>query len=321
MGHIVNIAYLGGHHGNFLRYFIDRFSSLTPDILELPFIDNGTSHSNKIKYSGRVNRYHPIPPQNDGFINMDEPHIFITCEKKDMHYLHRLSHAREDIDNTGTPTLKQINDNIEVSNNFLQLYKHNLEIIYDFGKRDTRYIPKFIIRDMFKLNFLNIEKDGVLVDNMRLKEKIPKKTFLFPVDAFWNTEKFIKTVAECNQYLNLQIQINNTAVMVHEEFIKRLHDFEIKDRCVLICEKILNNQQQDISMIDVLEEAYISAWIERTYDNVICSPTNNFFQNTLEIVDWINWYPNHYKAMNPNIPTFKGDTNPFYLWKKIGRTN
>ena len=152
-------------------------------------------------------------------------------------------------------------------------------------------------------------------------EAQPKKTFLFPIDAFWNTKKFIETVEQCNQYLNLQIQINDTAVKIHEEFIKRLHEFEIKDRCVLICEKILNNQQQDISMIDVLEEAYISAWIERTYDNVICSPTNNFFQNTLEIVDWINWYPTHYKAMNPNIPIFRGDTNPFYLWKKISRHN
>ena len=33
-------------------------------------------------------------------------------------------------------------------------------------------------------------------------------------------------------------------------------------------------------------------------------------------IDWfIEHYPNHYKAMNPNMPEFDGKPNPFYLKK------
>ena len=40
---------------------------------------------------------------------------------------------------------------------------------------------------------------------------------------------------------------------------------------------------------------------------------NNFFQNTKDILEYITYYPKHYKAMNPNLPTFNGIPNPFYL--------
>ena len=51
MDTILRIAYQGGTHGNFLRYCLDRFSRLTPEIKELPFTNLGTSH-NPIEYSG-----------------------------------------------------------------------------------------------------------------------------------------------------------------------------------------------------------------------------------------------------------------------------
>ena len=54
---LVNIVYLGGSHGAFLKYFVDRFSKLTPLISESPFLSNGTSHSLSINYSNQVNRY------------------------------------------------------------------------------------------------------------------------------------------------------------------------------------------------------------------------------------------------------------------------
>ena len=31
-------------------------------------------------------------------------------------------------------------------------------------------------------------------------------------------------------------------------------------------------------------------------------------------MDYLKYYPEHYKAMNPNLPKFNGIPNPFYLW-------
>ena len=44
MGNIVNIAFQGGTHGNYLRFCIDKFSTLTKSLEGTPFTENNTSH-------------------------------------------------------------------------------------------------------------------------------------------------------------------------------------------------------------------------------------------------------------------------------------
>ena len=85
MGHIVNIAFQGGTHGNYLRFIIDKFSRLTEKLEGSPFSENGTSH-NELKYSNKITRYHPNK-NYPYFINVDEPHILITVDKSDILFL------------------------------------------------------------------------------------------------------------------------------------------------------------------------------------------------------------------------------------------
>jgi hypothetical protein len=63
-----------------------------------------------------------------------------------------------------------------------------------------------------------------------------------------------------------------------------------------------------------VEQAYVSAWIEKNHEFVTVPLTNSFFSTTGEITYWLEHYPKHYKAMNPNLPTFDGKPNPFHLW-------
>ena len=55
-------------------------------------------------------------------------------------------------------------------------------------------------------------------------------------------------------------------------------------------------------------------WIEKNNSFIQVPNTREFFKDTLEIVEYIEFYPNHYKAMNPNLPMFNGIPNPFHLW-------
>ena len=43
---------------------------------------------------------------------------------------------------------------------------------------------------------------------------------------------------------------------------------------------------------------------------------DNFFKNTNEIINYIKFYPEHYKAMNPNLPMFNNMPNPFFLHRQ-----
>ena len=85
MSNIVNIAFQGGTHGNYLRFCIDKFSTLTADIQGTPFTENKTSHKS-LNYSGAINRYHPNT-EEPFFKHTDESHILITIDKEDVMYI------------------------------------------------------------------------------------------------------------------------------------------------------------------------------------------------------------------------------------------
>ena len=55
-GELLNIVYRGCTFGKFLKYFLDNFSSLTPDIKGNVFTDIGTAHQD-LKYSGKIQCY------------------------------------------------------------------------------------------------------------------------------------------------------------------------------------------------------------------------------------------------------------------------
>ena len=56
--------------------------------------------------------------------------------------------------------------------------------------------------------------------------------------------------------------------------------------------------------------------IEQNYDFIQTPLTRNFFSDTNEILEYVKYYPNYYKAMNPNLPKFNNIDNPFHLWAK-----
>ena len=59
---LLNIVFIGGTFGNFLKYFLERFSKKTPVLEEDPFTKIGTSHAFKKDehevFSGLIQRYH-----------------------------------------------------------------------------------------------------------------------------------------------------------------------------------------------------------------------------------------------------------------------
>ena len=54
---LCTVGYLGGTHGTFLAYFLDKYSRRTPNIESSPFDKkSGTAHSKSINYSGKFDR-------------------------------------------------------------------------------------------------------------------------------------------------------------------------------------------------------------------------------------------------------------------------
>jgi len=307
MGNIVNIAFQGGTHGNYLRFCIDKFSKLTPEVIGTPFTKNNTSH-NTLKYSGSVNRYHP-EENYPHFQNTKEPHILITVDKEDLLFIERWVTMR-----AGDHKIDVSTELVSVHHNFLDNFPWNdkFKKYYDIDLT-KKSIPKFIMRDFYKLMFIDPAKNGFIIQDKVLRENKLSNTFEFPVSCFWNKDKFIDVLEKMNKELNLKIDING-CVSSHDLFLNRLNFLETKNRAIEVTKAIQNKQDIDIKNLDTVEQAYVSAWIEKNHEFVIVPLCNKFFDTTGEIIDWLEHYPEHYKAMNPNLPTFNNIPNPFHLW-------
>jgi hypothetical protein len=315
MKRLLNIAFQGGTHGNFLRYFIDRFSALTPEIKELPFTENGTSH-NAIKYSGLIHRYHPVFGIGDifstteGFDNVNEPHILISVSTNDILFLQRIVNQR-----AGDHKIDIDQEYVSLSSDYIKMYKikDKFNNLYNINVNENTRIPKFIFRDFFKLSFLDLTKDGFIEENARWILNLPINCKLFPVSAFWNKELFFSNIERINKEFDLKLTVDQNAEYVYDLFVKNIKQYDTRNRCEIIIEALKNKQNLDISNIDTVEQAYLSAHIEKKYKFITVPLTNYFFKSTSEILKWIEWYPEYYKAMNPNLPTFNGIPNPYYL--------
>jgi len=306
MSKLVNIAFQGGAHGNYLRFCIDKFSTLTPNIVGTPFTENNTSHVD-LEYSGKIDRYHPTT-KAPFFKNTDEPHILITIEKEDLLFIERWVTMRAG-DHKVDISKDLVNTHSDFLRNFFWTDKFKKYYNIDLTKNKA---PKFLLRDFYKLSFLDPEKNGFIEFDKKLRMHQPKNTFQFPVASFWDKDRFFDTLHQASDHLNLELDISDKTI--HNTFLNGLTFFDTKNRANDVIESIRNSEDCDIKELDIVEQAYVSAWLEENNRFVVVPINNHFFQSTEEIFDWLKHYPQHYKAMNPNLPKFNGIPNPFHLW-------
>lgn len=306
MTRIVNIVFQGGTHGNFLRYCIDKFSKRTPRLEGTPFSQNNTSHA-LLKYSDRVGLYHPNT-KTPYFANIDEPHILITVDVDDLVYLERWATIR-----AGDFRVTTGEDKIRMPTEFLKYFPwtKRFKELYKFDLR-KKPVPRYLIRDFYKMSFLDPENAGYIKLNKLLLANQPKNTFCFPLSCFWDKKSFIKNLQLVDQTFNLALDLSD--LQVHDTFLSGLNFISTRHRTVDVIEAIKNKKNIDISELDTVEQAHVCAWIESNNQFIIVPQSNSFFTNTGEIIEWLETYPEHYKAMNPNLPKFNGMPNPFHLW-------
>tara|TARA_B100000686_G_scaffold342583_1_gene422005 strand:- start:1071 stop:1979 length:909 start_codon:yes stop_codon:yes gene_type:complete len=296
MGNIIHITYQGGTHGSYLTYCIDRYSELTAPITELPF-SGGTSHK-KIRDESKsfINQYHPNQNPKPYFKFKHEPHILITINEEDLLFIERWSTIRNNDYKVDTNA-----DEIKFTPEFLQSFNwvDSLKKYYNINLQDTNYtVPRFIMRDWYKLSFLNPKENGFMQWQEKMLEYKPKNCFKFPVSAFWDMNKFITTMKMLNEHWNLKLRVDTEMEDIHKLFLKKVTFLSTKNRADDIIKAIKKNIDYDLSDIDTVEQAYISAWIEKNYKFVQVPLCNQFFKNTKEIVQWLKNYPEHYEALN-----------------------
>ena len=316
-GELLSILFHGGTFGNFLKFFLEKFSRKTPEMNLNPFNENGNAHNiPKEVFSGLIQCYH------SHFVNDNKEHkklpvcLIMPNNKKDSLYLKKSQWYRAG-DRKFSPNDLWQKPVGQISDSLVDAVE-NIKALYRLEISEESYIPKFIVRDWYKLEFLLPLPDQY---NYQWYQKFKyldffkqQKFFEFGLEGFFDWTTFMTQLKELDTLFTLDLDFSR-----HEEmklwFDKGYEVEGVRQECDL-AEDIVNGAVMDnIPELDVSTEAFIYAELEKKHGFTQMPLTNHFFKSTKEIDDLVGHYPEHYKAMNPNLKRFNGYKNPFYLDK------
>lgn len=316
---LLNIVFASGCFGNFLRYFVERFSAKTPVMEQEPFTESGTSHKIQNKdFCGMVQRYHQTFI-NDNRGETDLPICLIMPSTK-KHYLYlkkaqwfRAGDTMNSPDDLWRKAVGEMTGGMkEAAHNIIKLY----------GVKESAHfswLPKFIVRDWYKLEFLERLEDTYnyhWFKKFKTHEFFKKqKTFVLDLETFFDWRTFIERMIELDTVFCLDLDFNRQLEM-KQIFDRGFELDRIRVECNLAQDVLEKGADRQLRNLGVATEAYIYAETEKANDFIQMPLTNRFFRDTSELKQFVEFYPNHYKAMNPNLPKFNGIDNPFYLHGK-----
>ena len=298
----VAITGMGGVHRKFITYFLDRFSSITPEIKQLPFnLDTGTSHRKDIPFSGFFVHTH-ILEKEPYFERPELLNIIIKVDIKNLLFLERIVHIRagdlnQKLNNNLINFNKDYLDQFNGMDNISPAFKDKIKMLYNIEINEKTDVPKFVIRDLLKLGFIDPTKNGYIVHQNKILKHLPKNYYWLSLTSIWDKNSFFATMEEISNRFNLQLNLNSEAEEVYDLFLNNIQQYKTFNRIDDIIKALKNKNNIDISDIDVVEQAYLSAYIEKNF-NIRVPVSNYYFNTTKEILTWIKWFPTYIKKEN-----------------------
>ena len=300
-----------GCHGHYLTYLIDRLSRKTPELKELPFNSLGNSHL-KVNYSGFSQFVDSH--KHTAAIGLSNQNIVKLVFTNDVLYYERAAMNRaEDSDRD----INTINKDISFLKQYNLEFYNKIRELYSI-KNDN--VPKWMLRDAFKIGFLDWKNQGSVKRDREqiiwMNENFKNNKLHFThVNVFFSYESLKTELEELDKKFDLDLNFEELE-MLYNEFSKRnkiLHSHRNTD---IVLNAVRDHKDISIPNLDIIQQAYVYAQLEKLHRFIVMPLTDYFFTTTGEILDFINLYPQHYKAMNPNLPTFNNIPNPFFLHRQ-----
>jgi hypothetical protein len=306
-----------GCHGHYLTYLIDRLSKKTPPIKELPFNHLGNSH-NRLAYSGFSEFYEDFY-KRENVLDLTGANVVKILYSNDILYFERVAMNR------ANDSGRDIN-NLHKDISFLKSYnKEFYDKIHELYPINNDNVPKWLLRDAFKMGFLDMERQGSVIELKRdikwIEDNLKKNNAIHytQVNVFFTTDTLKRELQDLDQKFALNLDFSELE-KIHEDFMGRNKILQTHKNTQIALDAISNKKDIAIPPLDIIQEAWVYAQLEKKYDFVIMPMTEDFFKTTKEIADYITLYPQHYKAMNPNLPKFNNIDNPFFLHRQNNKS-
>jgi hypothetical protein len=212
--------------------------------------------------------------------------------------------------------------NIHSDISFLKSYnKEFYNKIYTLYSIENDSVPKWLLRDAYKLGFLDWHKQGSVVTSKQdikwVEDNLVEDNTVHytQVGVFLAPEKLKRELQDLDSAFGLELSFNDFE-SIHGEFLSRNKILLTHGNTKLVLDAVKENRDVPVPPLDIIQQAYVYAQLEKQHDFITMPMTEDFFATTKEITDYVNLYPQHYKAMNPNLPKFNNIDNPFFLHRQ-----
>lgn len=301
-----------GCHGHYLTYLIDRFTRRTPQIHDLPFNKIGNSH-NEINYSG-FSKFVDTP-FHEKHKTLQNTNIIQILYSNDILYYERVAMARAgDADRN----MHDLHKDISFMKSWNKEFYNKIHDLYSI--REDK-VPKWLLRDAFKMGWLDETNHGCFVSANKQLEwteqnlSTNNNVHYTQVDVFFSVESLREELLALDSKFDLDLDLKDLN-SVHEQFVDKNLVLKTHKHTDTVLNAVKENKNITIPALDIIQQAYVYAKLEMQHDFIIMPMTDSFFSTTEEIINYIKMYPDHYKAMNPNLPKFNGIDNPYFLYRQ-----
>lgn len=232
----ITIVNIGGAHGHFLRYTLDKFAKHTPQISKDPFGNFGTSHQ-KLDYSDYFALYDWIgdehfPFENDNLIVLDIDDQILYYERV---WLYRAGESGTDLYSE-----EEIRKTLAI---------HGPQFP---DKCDEMGVS---LKKGYELGFKNLATQGSVVRNQkRINKAIENNNnvFLYSINNFLDADAFKKSIDTIGSTFGIDFDIKGIEEL-YQKFVENNTLIQTHDN---VAKYLAGNK--DIEL-DVIQQAYIDA--------------------------------------------------------------
>jgi hypothetical protein len=302
----IQVIYAAGTWGKCVRWMFDRFSagSKFKDMYSPWDADDRVHGLYDKDFNVKFKRGHQLA----GRVDSPDPNAYklvINFDPKDLIFVERCGFYR----NPGNENEKGRYANI-------------------IGQADASFVKKTfgnvtdhksVAKELVKIQFHDMTNHAWWNSMMKfLTDESHHQFNLYSLldETLLNTE-----LMRASDRYELDLEIDQKVIHNVVEKIKKAYPVQTKDRAHQVLDAIESKNNISCDELDILEQAYIEAELEKKHDCIIFPYGASWFKDTDHINEFIDTYPTYLKHMNPRLPWYNNIKNPFYLKSKIDESN
>ena len=271
---MILVDFMGGLHGNFFAYVLNSLES-DFDRSILPFTKFGTLHvpyKKTIATAGHYSAFNLPVDDNDTVVS-------ITADESDCFLLNLLCFGRGGDFNLDLKNF-QIDFYNQIKNTTFVNLVEPIHQSYGYDVTQHKDIPRGILREYFKFGFKDPKINGlyILANQLKYLDRGPSFNF----KKLYNFDCFIKIISLVGQPID-----HNWLKFLHNNFISKIKELDQVVQCQHILEAI--KQQKNLPIdFNLLQESWLNAMIENLYEIEMPFHQEQYFNNTAEILQFLN---------------------------------